>query len=74
MQNRGTRGVLNIERYGQRLTHKDVYERGKLLLMGSWYLLTTMSYLVVDLDPSKNKKYTYKLVKWEDINQTEKVQ
>ena len=35
VQSRGTRGVLKIERYAQRLTHKGVYERGKLLLMGS---------------------------------------
>ena len=35
VQSRGTRGVLKIERYAESLTHKDVYERGKLLLMGS---------------------------------------
>ena len=40
VKSRGTRGDLTIERYAQRLTHKDVYERGKLLLMGSCkYLL-----------------------------------
>ena len=53
VQSRGTRGVLKIERYAQRLTHKNVYERGKLLLMGSWQ--ESKVHVAIQISPSYSK-------------------